>query len=353
MNSQTNQVLVTGALGWLGISLVQALVKGLADQEALKEPRPDLRIRCLILPGQDGSELRKISDRIEVVTGDLRNASDCARLCADAKGAILFHTAGIIHPKKAAEFYQINLNGAVNLLDAAIQAGVNRAVIVSSNSPCGCNPHPDHLFDENSPYHPYMGYGRSKMQMELAVKQRQEQGKIETVIIRPPWFYGPNQPPRQTLFFQMIRDGKAPIVGNGQNLRSMSYIDNLCQGLLLASMVEKANGQTYWIADKRPYSMNEIIDTVERLLETEFGQKCAHKRMRLPGLASEVALMVDATMQAAGLYNQKIHVLSEMNKTIACSVTRAEKELGYRPTVALEEGMRRSLAWCVAKGIKF
>src|SRR3954470_22840330 len=134
MNFQTNQVLVTGALGWLGISLVQSLVKGLPDHEALKEPQHDLRIRCLILPGQDGSELRKLSDRIEVVTGDLRNPSDCARFCADAQGAVLFHTAGIIHPKKADEFYQINFNGAVNLLDAAIQAGVRRAVIVSSNS---------------------------------------------------------------------------------------------------------------------------------------------------------------------------------------------------------------------------
>ena len=80
-----------------------------------------------------------------------------------------------------------------------------------------------------------MNYGRSKMQMELAIKERQQQGKIETVIIRPPWFYGPNQPPRQTLFFQMVRDGKGPIVGNGENLRSMGYIDNLCQGLMLAA----------------------------------------------------------------------------------------------------------------------
>jgi nucleoside-diphosphate-sugar epimerase len=122
--------------------------------------------------------------------------------------------------------------------------------------------------------------------------------------------------------------------------------------LMLSALVEKAAGQVYWIADKRPYSMNEIIDTVERLLETEFGQKCAHKRMRLPGLASEVALVMDASLQALGIYQQKIHVLSEMNKTIACSVALAEKELGYRPAVALEEGMRRSLKWCVARGIR-
>jgi nucleoside-diphosphate-sugar epimerase len=189
------------------------------------------------------------------------------------------------------------------------------------------------------------------MEMELAVKHLAD--RIETVIVRAPWFYGPNQPPRQTLFFKMIRDGKAPIVGNGQNLRSMAYVDNLCQGLLLAAQVERAKGQTYWIADRRPYTMNEIVDTVERLLETEFGQKCAHKRLRLPGFASSIAYAMDATLQSLGFYHQKIHVLSEMNKTIACSVAKAERELGYHPTVGLEDGMRRSIQWCLDQGMTF
>jgi nucleoside-diphosphate-sugar epimerase len=251
------------------------------------------------------------------------------------------------------EFYDINLNGTINILDAAAEAHVRRAVVMSSNSPCGCNPHPDHVFDELSPYHPYMNYGRSKMQMELAVKERQRFGSIETAIIRAPWFYGPNQPARQTLFFKMIRDGKAPIVGSGTNLRSMAYVDNLCQGLILAGLVKEAAGRTYWIADRRPYSMNEVVDTIECLLETEFGQKCAHKRLRLPSMASSVAYAADAFLQGMGLYHQKIHVLSEMNKTIACSVALAEKELGYDPKVSLEEGMRRSLAWCFANGMQF
>jgi nucleoside-diphosphate-sugar epimerase len=331
---------------------VQSLINGQKDHDQLRAPRADLRIRCLVLPGQDATTLRKLSDRVEVIPGDIRQEADCAELTRDFGDATLFHTAGIIHPARVSDFYDINVRGTTRLLDAAIAAGIKRAVVVSSNSPCGCNPHLDHLFDENSPYHPYMNYGRSKMQMELAIQERHRQGKIETVIIRPPWFYGPNQPPRQTLFFRMVRDGKAPIVGNGENLRSMGYIDNLCQGLLLAAMHEAASGQIYWIADKRPYSMNEVIDTIERLLENEFGQKCAHKRMRLPGFASEIALAADATLQSLGLYHQKIHVLSEMNKTIACSVARAEKELGYHPAVALEEGMRRSMQWCKEQAIQ-
>jgi nucleoside-diphosphate-sugar epimerase len=351
MNLQTHLVLVTGAAGWLGSRLVEALTHGLPDHDSLKQPQAGLRIRCLLFPEQDAVELKKLSDSVEIVTGDIRNPPDCARFCANAKGAILFHTAGMIHPRRVREFYEINRDGTAQLLDTAIQSGVKRAVVVSSNSPCGCNPHPDHLFDELSPYHPYMNYGRSKMDMELAIEPRSD--RIETVVIRAPWFYGPNQPPRQTLFFKMIRDGKAPIVGSGKNLRSMAYVDNLCQGLLLAAITERAKGQTYWIADRRPYSMNEIMNTVERLLETEFDQECAHKRLRLPGLASEIALMMDWMLQTIGLYHQRIHVLSEMNKTIACSVNRAERELGYRPTIELEEGMRRSLRWCQQQRIKF
>lgn len=330
---------------------MESLVRGLPEHDELKAPAANLRVRVLVLPGQDATTLKRLSDRIEVVNGDLRNPADSARFCEGAKGAILFHTAGIIHPRRVREFYEINRDGTIHLLDAAIRSGVKRAVVVSSNSPCGCNPHPDHLFDELSPFHPYMNYGRSKLEMELAVRERAS--RIEIVLIRAPWFYGPNQPPRQTLFFQMIRDGKAPIVGRGDNLRSMAYVDNLCQGLVLAALRERAAGQVYWIADRRPCSMNEIVDTIERLLETEFGHACKHKRMRLPAFASDVAWLADKMLQALGVYHQKIHVLSEMNRTIACSVARAEQELDYRPTIALEEGMRRSLRWCAENGQTF
>ena len=328
-------ILITGANGWLGLGLAEWISKQKNEQTS--------EIRALVLPNSDSQKLRAILPNVRIFSGDLSNGSGLVDFFDGAEGARLIHTAGVIHPKKVQEFYAVNRDGTSRLLEAAASAGLWRAVVVSSNSPCGCNPHPDHLFDESSPYNPYMNYGRSKMEMELNALNLHATGRIEVVVIRAPWFYGPNQPPRQKLFFEMVRDGKAPIVGNGENKRSMAYIENLAQGLFLAAESPVAGGKAYWIADERSYSMNEIVDTIERLLENEFGQKCTHKRMRLPGFASEVAWMLDASIQKLGMYHQKIHVLSEMNKTIACSVEKAKAELGYKPQVALEEGMRRSL----------
>ncbi|HYC21304.1 MAG TPA: NAD(P)-dependent oxidoreductase [Candidatus Bathyarchaeia archaeon] len=339
--------LITGAPGWLGTRFARVLVHGLPDVPALAEPDPERRIRCLVLPGIPTEVLTSISPRIELAPGDIRNRASLGEFFRGAEGATVFHLCGLIHPRRIRELYDINTEGTRNVLEAATAAGVRRVIVISSNSPAGCNPRSDHLFDEKSPYNPYMSYGRSKKLAEDAVHEAQAAGKIETVILRPCWFYGPDQPPRQTRFFTMIKEGKAPIVGGGDSRRSMSYVDNTCQALLLAERVPSATGKTYWVADRMPYTMNQIVDTVEGLLEKEFGMQVAHKRLRLPGLASAVALGADKVLQGLGLYNQEVHVLSEMDKTIACSIALAERELGYDPRIALEEGMRRSIRWCL------
>src|SRR5258708_5667210 len=139
MDLGTKTVLVTGATGWLGRNLVEALAHGPGDGWASGRlrPRPDLTIRCLVPPGQDreAATLAAIAGRVEIVPGDVRRPDDCRRFCAGGRGAVLFHAAGLIHPRRVEEFEAVNVRGTIHLLDAAAGEGVRRAVVVSSNSP--------------------------------------------------------------------------------------------------------------------------------------------------------------------------------------------------------------------------
>ena len=105
----------------------------------------------------------------------------------------------------------------------------------------------------------------------------------------------------------------------------MGYVDSLAYGILLAAAeAPVAAGRIYWLADERPYPMNEIIDTVRDVLRDDFGMAVKPTTVQVPGIIADVARLADWTLQKAGLYNQEIHVLSEMNLTIACSIERAQ-----------------------------
>ena len=330
---------VSGAPGWLGTSLTEALVRGARFKTISTEPR---KVRCIVMPQTDPSPLLALGDAVEVVRADLRDSRSLAGLCAGAD--TVFHCAGIIHPRRIQDLYDINVRGTQNLLESAIDAGAQRFLFVSSNSPAGLNASPSTLMKEQDPPRPYLNYGLSKLQSEWLINDAFRAGKIATVILRPCWFYGPNQPERQSRFFKMIKGGRPIVIGRGDNLRSMSYIDNTVQALLLAERVEKAAGQTYWVADRRPYSFIEIIQTVARVLDVPLRPRY------LPHVASDMARFVDSLAQMVGLYNQEIHVAGELAATIAVSIESAQKDLGYDPEIDLEEGMRRSIAWCQAHG---
>jgi nucleoside-diphosphate-sugar epimerase len=68
----------------------------------------------------------------------------------------------------------------------------------------------------------------------------------------------------------MIAEGRFPILGDGMQMRSMAYVDNLARAALAAT-APRANGEAYWIADERPYAIAEIVDTVRSVLEDDFG----------------------------------------------------------------------------------
>lgn len=342
MPGNQDLAVVTGVPGWLGTSLVEALAKGAKYRSIQTEPR---RVRCIVQPGLDVAPLERLGDNIEIVRADLRDPRATADVCKDA--GTVFHAAGVIHPRRVQELYDINVTGTQNILQAAISAKARRFVFVSSNSPAGLNDTPGRLMSEDDPPRPYLSYGLSKLQSEWLVNDAHRQGHIEGTILRPCWFYGPNQPLRQSRFFSMIKKGNPIVIGRGDNLRSMSYVDNTVQGLLLADAVDEAAGHTYWITDKRPYSFIEIIHTVAKVLGVQVRPRY------LPGIGSDVARLVDSLLQMGGLYNQEIHVAGELAASIAVSIDKARRDLGYEPEIELEEGMRRSIEWCRANGVRF
>ncbi len=329
------KVFVTGTPGWLGNQVVKGLIQGLSDFPDL--PRASF-VRCLVLPGMDTSELQKIP-HIEIVKGDITDPETLKGLLNGCDTVL--HCAGLIHPKKIQDLYKVNTEGTKNVLHEAIQSGVKRFVAISSNSPAGVNLSREKLMTENDPYQPYKHYGKSKMLAEKILMDAHQSKKIETVILRPCWFYGPGQPARQSEFFVMIKKGHPPLFGDGHNLRSMSYIDHVVQGLILGAIVPKAAGEIYWIADERPYETIEIYQTLAELLEVK-----NLKFLKIPGIVSECFEIADTILQTLGIYNTKIHVAGEMNKNIACSVEKAKRELGFDPKITLKEGMQRSLSWC-------
>ena len=228
---------------------------------------------------------------------------------------------------------------------------MRRMVHVSSNSPFGTNPDRRDTFRNDEPFHPYLGYGASKMAGELRVADAVGRG-LNVVIVRPPWFYGPHQPARQTTFFTLVRTGRFPVLGDGGQRRSMVYIDNLVQGIVRAELTETAPGLGWWIADERAYTVTEIVETVGRALTDEGFTDVKKNRLRLPEFAGNVAEKIDGVLQGSGRYNQQIHVLGEMNKTIAVDISAARVDLGYDPQFELYDGMRNSIRWCLEQGIQ-
>lgn len=333
-------LVLTGAAGWFGRALLDRLRR-----------EPDLvgggRVRAVVAHPQQVPDALAVHPDVEVFVGDVADDAFLGRVLRNTSGSVLVHAAGVIHPDRVADFERVNAHGTRVVVAAAERAGIRRLVHISSNSPFGANARPDDVFGHDEPYQPYLGYGTSKMAAEIAVRAARD---VETVIVRPPWFYGPFQPERQTTFFTLIRTGRFPVVGSGEQRRSMVHVENLVDGVLRAVRVPEAAGQAFWIADAQPYPLGVIVETVRQALAQE-GYDVSSRSLRVPGLVARAAERADRALQAKGLYQQQVHVLGELDKTIACDISYSTRVLGYEPTIGLAEGMRQSIRWCREQGI--
>jgi nucleoside-diphosphate-sugar epimerase len=129
--SSADLALVTGFPGWLGNRLVQFLHERHPDLPSNGAAPRFSRVRALVLPGTDTEALRRRHPELELAEGDIRDPAAVGRFCAGAEGATVFHLAGVIHPKRIGELYEINTEGTRHLLAAAAAAGTRQRASTS------------------------------------------------------------------------------------------------------------------------------------------------------------------------------------------------------------------------------
>ncbi|MFH0938342.1 MAG: NAD-dependent epimerase/dehydratase family protein [Planctomycetota bacterium] len=346
-----NTLLVTGAPGWLGDALLTQL-GGLSPEREKKIPlvssfqeketRRAFRIRCLFqsqLPPEQLMAWRLEHPEVsDIIVGDLRDAEARRGACANLQGGSVLHAAGVIHPQRTSEWYQVNCDGALRLAETARAAGARRFVYVSSNAAQGVSTNSSVLLTEDMPCQPQSHYGCSKYQAEQGLLKLHEPGRFEVVIARPCMFYGPSMPDRHVKIFKRIATSRLPLVGGGRYSRSISYIDDLCIGLILCLIHPKASGEIFNLCDARAYTTREVCDAMASALGVTV------RYLPLPAFVSTIAYSLDRALAAVGIYWMAIHLLGEANWNVGCSSRKATELLGFAPKMDIVEGYRRAVS---------
>jgi dihydroflavonol-4-reductase len=269
---------------------------------------------------------------------------DSAAMSAALQGHdVVIHLAAAQHEAQAPEshFHKVNVDGTRNLLELAAKAGVRRFVHGSTIGVYGSAA--AGTLDEQSPLAPDNPYGRTKAAAEDVV--RQFQSPMEWCIVRISETYGPADM-RLLKLFKGVKTARFPIVGNGENLHQLIYVDDLSRGLLAACESPAAPKQTVLLVGSEKITTNEMVAAVAAAV----GSKKSAPHLPLwPFLAA--AFVFEATFSPLGL-KPPLHRrrLDFFRKSFSFSTTKAQDTLHVRPQVDFHTGARFTAEWYQANG---
>lgn len=321
------EMLITGGNGFVGRNLVVAL-----------QERGD-RVRVLALPAEDTGWLEKRG--VKVFRGDVRNSQELTVPMDGVDG--VFHLAamtGVWRPIE--DYYAVNVTGTENVCRAALLAGVQRIVHMSStmvyNTAIG------RPVREDDPLEPLdESYCKTKAEGDKLVQRMIAEAHLPAVIIRSAIIFGPGDRPNFGRMADRARANKSVIVGSGKNAIPLVYITDLVQGLLLAMDNEHAVGQAYNISNDQPLSQEEFLACIAQ----EIG--AAPPRKHVPYYPLYAAAYV--CERISRLSGNRIppfitrHGVKLYGADSRLSIDKARRELGYAPQVPLSEGIRLAAAW--------
>ena len=307
------KVLVTGAEGFIGSHLVELLASKNYSVRALSQYNSFNNWGWL--------EDINCGNKIEVITGDIRDAHFCNSLTLDID--IVFHLAALIaipYSYTAPEsYFDTNVKGTMNICQAVLRNNVSRIIHTSTSEVYGTARYIP--IDEEHPLQPQSPYSASKISADAMAMSFYNAFDLPLVIARPFNTYGPRQSARAiipTIITQIATGNKKIMLGDLRPKRDFSYVEDTCRGLLSLAETENVLGQTYNIGSNCEISMKDTLAIIAEIMNTSVEATTDKKRIR-PEESEVFRLFSD---------NTKIQTAT-----------------GFKPSIDFQEGLRRTVKW--------
>jgi len=318
------KALVTGAAGFIGSHLVEALLQR------------GVQVRCLVRPTSHLEWIKGLP--VELIYGDCRDKDSLEPGVQDVD--LVFHLAGVTRAIDTKTYFEVNALGTENLVQACLEHNprLQKFIYLSSQAAAGPgrNGGKKKESDHCSPVSPY---GMSKRRgEELALAQAHE---LPLLILRPAAVYGPRD--NAFLFlFQCLAKRIKPYFSGGVQHLSLCSVQDLVGAILLAAETRTLSGEIFFLSDGHDYRMEEINDIFAQAIEvTAF-------RLRLPapvlfGIAAVGQYFAKVTGKPALISRGRAEELIQPNWL--CDITKARTLLGFEPQIALARGAKLTFDW--------
>jgi nucleoside-diphosphate-sugar epimerase len=311
---------ISGGAGFLGLHLARRL---LSDGQA---------VRTLDVAPLDDAELER---SVEELRGDVRDPGRARELCAGADVVVHAAAALPIQASRAA-IRDVNVNGAATVLAAALEAGVRRAILVSSTAVYGV---PEiHPIPEDAPLHGVGHYGESKIEAEEVTRELGRRG-LEAVIVRPKTFIGPERLGVFEILFDWIREGRRIYtLGRGDNRYQLLAVDDLVEAIVRSAAADVA-GETLNVGAKE-------FGTVRADLQALIDHAGSSSRLTpIPVKPAEAVLRVLELLRVSPLAEWHYRTA---HRDSYVDISKAERLLGFTPRLSNVEALCATYDWYLA-----
>jgi len=323
------KVLITGATGFLGKRLSEVLHA--ANYEVVATGRN----------AQIGAALQ--NQGINFIAGDLNNSDFANKICHRCDAVI--HCAALSTVWSAYDrFYQANVLAVKHLISAAKKQKIRRFIHVSTPSIYVGAPLKENITETTPlPQQFANDYAQTKKMSEDIVLDATEYS-FHTTIIRPQGIFGPGDSTIMPRLLMASDDGGIPLIKGGQHKIDLTYIDNVCQALML-SLTSGSNGGIYNISNGEPIIFLDFLQKIFASIKHPL--RC---KVRPYWLLKLVANLYEKTYKALSVSSEPRltnYTLSILSESRTLNINAAQKELGYKPVISLDEGIYRYAQWYI------